>query len=636
MREARPSSTPKAQPPLHISAGAVRGAVSRLCTVTLLQALAYGCSAPCLDRDGDGYGEHCERGADCDDRDGARALVCDVAIDCVLRPQEPACRCAVDSRRSCYSGELETQQEGICKAGVQRCIDGIFGPCEGQVLPRFERCDDLDDDCDGRVDEGVHSPCGGCTPDCVGEVWGDLDSPFVVEPPLLVLPGGELTLQPIPVSPAHVWVPNSDGWTLSHIDANSRRETARHRLPGRPQRIAVDYAAAAYVLSTAGQEWILSKLVSEDACDGPELPGRDPCLRWSEAVAPGPAGLAALAVDGTRDMEGELNGHVWAATAGQVRQLDGRSGAAMTTIEIPSLQPSDATFDLQGRLWIADRDGILWELAGFEPGPPTVTAHPLPYPCFTLEAIVARSDDSLLLSTFACETVVRFDPESDRFAASPEKGLLSTRGLLATPDGDYVVHTAAAVSAVTHHPLRLSTTFPLLGPLGLPRQTQAIAATGDGALWVPSHGGAADGRGLLTRLDPLTGQVTDQLVVGWGPAALGDLTGQRLLASFPPRATLRHRFAGCADGSTLFQAIHIDFSAGPGGTIAVAYRLEGDAEPVRQPFIELATLSAPRPLPLPDASGSAITLELTLNSINFSGAPRIRRVGLQWTCAGPQ
>jgi hypothetical protein len=44
---------------------------------------------------------------------------------------------------------------GQCRAGVRYCTDGGFdGPCDGQVLPTQERCDDLDNDCDGEVDEG--------------------------------------------------------------------------------------------------------------------------------------------------------------------------------------------------------------------------------------------------------------------------------------------------------------------------------------------------------------------------------------------------------------------------------------------------------------------------------------------------
>ena len=55
----------------------------------------------------------------------------------------------------CYEGPDGTLGIGECRAGIRYCTDGNFGgPCDSQILPVQERCDDLDNDCDGEVDEG--------------------------------------------------------------------------------------------------------------------------------------------------------------------------------------------------------------------------------------------------------------------------------------------------------------------------------------------------------------------------------------------------------------------------------------------------------------------------------------------------
>jgi hypothetical protein len=75
----------------------------------------------------------------------------------------------------CEDGAVEAcgSDVGTCRQGTRTCIGDAFGPCEGEVTPRNELCNELDDDCDGSVDEGfgVGEACDGPDSDvCLDDV----------------------------------------------------------------------------------------------------------------------------------------------------------------------------------------------------------------------------------------------------------------------------------------------------------------------------------------------------------------------------------------------------------------------------------------------------------------------------------
>ncbi|UJR86170.1 vWA domain-containing protein [Sandaracinus amylolyticus] len=96
-------------------------------------------------RDG-GPHDECGDGLD-DDRDG--------------RVDED-CQCTPGTQQRCFAGDPELAGEGACAWGVQDCASGLeFGTwdlCVGSGAPSDERCNGVDDDCDGETDEGCECP----------------------------------------------------------------------------------------------------------------------------------------------------------------------------------------------------------------------------------------------------------------------------------------------------------------------------------------------------------------------------------------------------------------------------------------------------------------------------------------------
>ena len=498
------------------------------------------------DVDGDGYGEGCDLGPDCDEGDPS--------------------------------------QTGV------------------------EICDGWDNDCDGTADNGVLSSCGNCDSTCMASGAGagtmtpwdiDMDDSEGVG----VDDEGALILDSRMVDTHFIWIANTGEGTVSKVDTRTYVEVARYVTGpdgsgNDPSRTSVNSVGDVYVGNRIAQTVTKISALGADCPDtngdgmvttstGPTdvlAWGMDDCVLWNTRLTgPGDLRIRAVAAQDVEGLDFTIDHYVWiGGWEGIVWKLDGDDGAILVTTQSPTNNYGFA-LDGNGQLWISGRSSAALgridttrcvddascaaPACGDDAAGDTCVKQAIPVPSGNNPyGITVDFNQRVWIAAYGGGSTLRYDhaaARGSRWVVAPHG--VNCHGIAA--DGEGWVWAACDNSGV----LRLNQMDPA-GMNGIVAGTPGIYAKGmaidfDGKVWVIN---LSEGNATVIVPGPALTDAAVTTGVNDTPISrytYSDMTGQQLRLATNPRGYYRRVFEGCPD------------TTGTTGTEWGELRWVGDAPP---------------------------------------------------------
>ncbi len=458
------------------------------------------------------------------------------------------------------------------------------GDCDEQnpaIHPNVnELCDNIDNNCDGQVDEGVGSSCGNCDPTCHQvDIGPDGAEQFTIDDEnssgLAESPEGWLQLDKESVSLAFIWIANSGENTISKLDTITGNETGRYVACSNPSRTTVDLYGDVWA-ACRNDGGVIKIHVYEKNCidknkdgeiqtsrdtngdgkiSGGEIlaKGSDECVRFF--TYPGGSCQRAAGID--------KENHAWIGEwYGKVlRRLEPDGGQVIQSISIPT-NPYGLAIDSKGIIWISGRGTS--QLVRVDPNTGQTNSYSSNLGCLQPYGITVDHKDRVWIGNCCCWHVAyRFDPSNSSWAAAGVHN--RPRGIAAATNGRiFVANDESSQVAVVDSDSMQTLAYINLGSNRFP---VGMAVDFDGYAWAVNQNSYS-----ATKIDTETNQIVLEHSVGSAPYTYSDMTGYQLHSYTAPQGYYQHIVPGASSGNTFWTELDVDVTTNGASHLKVRLR----------------------------------------------------------------
>ncbi len=478
-----------------------------------------------------------------------------------------------------------------CPKGVGDCDDSA--PAINAA--GAESCNGADDNCNGVADEGVTSPCGGCSNLCVVNAGVDQEAPWMTDPAAYDGTAAEgnapVTLDAQTIQLRSLWVANSGEGTVSRLDTITGREVGRYIVCGDPSRTAVAGDGSVWV-GCRGDGRVAHIALDTDQCidkngNGTIETSRDAdnnnVINGSELMAGGTDECVVLVVqpDGNtiaRGLAVDSQNAPWVGfwNSQNIHRLDPVTGAITASANFSDAggRPYGLALDQLGRVWVALRDsGRLGLVDPTQPGGIVRKFWVLPNGANSY-GIAVDQLGQVWQANGEFGTVTVFDPNTEQFQVVSPAAPGNTRGVAAGLDGYlYVAHHAwdkGCHPEFSRHITKIDTISKAVTAtwdLGGLHGTVGVSIDFEGHLWAINQCVSS-----ATKIDTVTGTILGEFPTGPSPYTYSDMTGFALKTVVAPIGTYTHLFEGWQFGSTYWKEIDAEATLPDKTRLELRYR----------------------------------------------------------------